>query len=86
MALATAVQVTTSCALPGVTPTPVTFSRGGGVVPVGNADASADGGPSATPVRVAITCTVYSVPLARLSIVWLVVDPEVTVYCRSPVL
>ena len=48
--------------------------------------ASADGGPSLAPVRVALTRAVYSVPLARPVIVWLVVEPEVTVNCRSPVL
>ena len=42
-------------------------------------------GRRSTPVRVAITRTVYSVPLVRLGIVWLVVDPDVTVACRSPV-
>ena len=37
------------------------------------------------PDRVAITRTVYVVPLVRLSIVWRVVDPGVTVAYRSPV-
>ena len=44
---------------------------------------SAACGPSLAPVRVAITCTSYSVSLVRLPIV---VEPEVTVACRSPVL
>ena len=47
--------------------------------------ASAEGGPSLAPVRVAVTCTVYSVPLVRLGIVWLMVEPEVIVACRVPV-
>ena len=47
---------------------------------------SADGGPSLASVRVALTRTVYSVPLVRPVIVWLVVEPEVTVNCRLPVL
>ena len=47
---------------------------------------SADGGPSLAPVRVALTRTVYSVPLARPVIVWLAVEPAVTVNCRLPVL
>ena len=45
---------------------------------------SSDAGPSFAPVRVAITRTVYSVPLVRLPIVWLVVVPEATVACRFP--
>ena len=58
----------------------------GAVGTTGEAFTSSDGGPSLAPVRVAITCTVYSVSLARLPIVWLVVEPEVTVASRSPVL
>ena len=74
MALSTAVQVTTSCALPGVTDTPSTCARsvtggGGGGVVKGVPVISSDGGPSLAPVRVALTCTVYSVPLARPVIV-----------------
>ena len=44
---------------------------------------SADGGPSLASVRVAVTRTVYSVPLTRLGIVWLVVEPDARVACRS---
>ena len=75
MALSTAVQVTTSCALPGTTPTPSTCARsvtgggGGGGGTLGVPVISAEGGPSSAPVRVAITRTVYSVPLVRLGIV-----------------
>ena len=92
MAVSTAVQVTTSCALPGATPTPITCARsvtgggGGGGGTLGVPVISSEGGPSVTPVRVAITRTVYSVPLMRLGIVWRVVDPDVTGACRSPVL
>ena len=91
MAVSTAVQVTTNCALPGATPTPITCARtvtggGGGGGTLGVPGISSDGGPSVTPVRVAITRTVYSVPLVRLGIVWVVVNPDVTVACRSPVL
>ena len=43
---------------------------------------SSDGRPSLAPDRTAITCTVYSVPLSRLSIAWLVVEPDETVACR----
>ena len=46
---------------------------------------SAAGGPSVAPVRV-VTRTMYSVPLVRLRIVCLVIEPEVIVACRSPVL
>ena len=68
-------SVTVSAVVDTVTP-------GAAGVPV----SSADGGPSLAPVRVALTRTVYSVPLARPVIVWLVVEPEVTVNCRLPVL
>ena len=47
---------------------------------------SADGGPSLAPLRVAVTRTVYSVPLVRPVIMWFVVVPELTVNCRVPVL
>ena len=68
-------SVTVSAVVDTVTP-------GAAGVPV----ASADAGPSLASVRVALTRTVYSVPLARPVIVWLVVVPEVTVDCRLPVL
>ena len=54
--------------------------------PLGLPIASADGGPSLAPVRVAITRTVYRVALASPVIVWLVVEPEAIVACRSVVL
>ena len=69
-------SVTVSAVVDTVTPGAI----GAAGVPV----ASADGGPSLAPVRVALTRTVYSVPLARPVIVWLVVEPEVTVNCRLP--
>ena len=71
-------SVTVSAVFDTVTP--------GAIGTAGVPFASADGGPSLAPVRVALTRAVYSVPLARPVIVWLVVEPEVTVNCRSPVL
>ena len=41
--------------------------------------------PALAPVRVALTRTVYSVPLLRLGIVWLVVEPE-PMTARRPLL
>ena len=49
---------------------------------VGVAFASSDGVPSLAPVLVAMTLTVYSVPLFRLLIVRLVVEPDEIVACR----
>ena len=69
-------------------PSPIAPARGHagtGSGSLGGPVLSADGGPSRAPGRVAITRTVYVVPLVRLSIVWRVVDPGVTVACRSPV-
>ena len=42
----------------------------------GVSNTSAEYAPLLAPVRVARTRTVYSVPLLRLLIVWLVVEPE----------
>ena len=47
---------------------------------------SSDGRPSLAPARTAVTRTVYSVPFIRLPMVWLVVEPDVMVACRLPVL
>ena len=47
---------------------------------------SADGGPSLAPARTAVTRSVYSVPLVRLPIVWLVVEPDAMTAWRLPVL
>ena len=63
--LAGAAQVSVTCASPG---SPRRSCGAPGVV-TGVAVTSAEGGPSVTPVRVAITCTVYAVPLMRLGIV-----------------
>ena len=52
----------------------------------GVSNASAEYAPALAPVRVALTRTVYSVPLLRLLIVWLVVEPEPIVACRPLVL
>ena len=48
--------------------------------------ASSEYGPALAPVRVALTRTVYVVPLVRLGIVWLAVEPEPIVAWRSLVL
>ena len=48
--------------------------------------ASSEYGPALAPVRVALTRTVYVVPLVRLEIVWLAVEPEPIVACRPLVL
>ena len=48
----------------------------------GVSNTSAEYAPLLAPVRVALIRTVYSVPLLRLLIVWLVVEPEPTVACR----
>ena len=58
-------QVSITCSSPG---TPLRCCGAPGVVK-GVPFTSADGGPSVAPVRVAITRTVYSVPLVRLGIV-----------------
>ncbi len=44
--------------------------------------ASSEYGPALAPVRVALIRTVYVVPLVRLGIVWLAVEPELIVACR----
>ena len=67
-------SVTVSAIVDTVTPAAV----GTAGVPI----SSSEGRPSLAPVRVAVTRTVYSVPLVRLGIVWLVVVPEVAVNCR----
>ena len=54
-------------------------------VAVGVPVASSDRGPSLWSVHVAVTSTVYSVPLVRFGIVW-VVEPEVIVAMRALVL
>ena len=71
-------SVTVSAVVDTVTP--------GAIGTAGVPFASADGGPSLAPVRVALTRTEYSVPLARPVIVTLVSVPGVTVNCRLVVL
>ena len=69
-----------------VFPTAVAFrplgAPGAVMSAVGVAFTSSDGVPSLAPVLVAMTLTVYSVPLFRLLIVRLVVEPDEIVACR----